>query len=123
MLSKNDGDKDNFIKKEEIPEDMLFFERPEIRDVQHPWYLRGFFGWFDKNEDSLINKDEWDTTVEYFHSFYKNGGILTCMDTENGTVLYRERIGASGPYLASPITANGYIYIRTTEHLYAFGQN
>jgi outer membrane protein assembly factor BamB len=40
----------------------------------------------------------------------KEGGILTCMDAEKGTILYRERIGASGPYFASPVAANGYIY-------------
>ena len=41
----------------------------------------------------------------------KNGGILTCMDALNGTVVYRERIGASGPYFASPVAAGDYIYI------------
>ncbi len=93
----------------------------------------------------------------------KNGGIITCVEAESGKVLYRKRLGASGPYLASPIIANGNLYIpsgkgvitvikagkqleilaqndlkekifatpavigntlyvRTTKHLYAFGQ-
>ena len=41
----------------------------------------------------------------------KNGGIITCVDAESGNVLYRERLGASGAYIASPILANGNIYI------------
>jgi len=41
----------------------------------------------------------------------KNGGIITCLEAESGKVLYRERLGASGPYLSSPIAANGNIYI------------
>jgi len=41
----------------------------------------------------------------------KNGGILTCVKAETGRVLYQDRIGATGPYFASPVTANGYIYI------------
>ena len=41
----------------------------------------------------------------------KNGGIITCVDAESGTLRYRERLDASGPYLASPIAANGNIYI------------
>ena len=41
----------------------------------------------------------------------KNGGILTCMDAQNGEILYRENITAKGPYFASPVAANGRIYI------------
>ena len=93
----------------------------------------------------------------------KNGGILTCMDAQNGSIFYQERIGAKGPYYSSPVVADGKlfipsgngtvtvikannkfdilaqndlkedifaspaiigntIYIRTTGHLYAFGQ-
>ncbi|MBN2088869.1 PQQ-binding-like beta-propeller repeat protein [candidate division KSB1 bacterium] len=40
----------------------------------------------------------------------KNGGILTCMDASKGTVVFRNRVGAAGPYFASPIAANNYIY-------------
>jgi len=40
----------------------------------------------------------------------KEGGILTCMDAKEGKILYRERIGAAGPYFASPVAANGCIY-------------
>ena len=39
-----------------------------------------------------------------------DGGILTCMNAENGEILYRERIGAPGSFIASPVEANGYIY-------------
>ena len=41
----------------------------------------------------------------------KNGGALTCMNAETGIKFYGERIGASGAYFASPVAANGYIYI------------
>jgi len=50
--------------------------------------------------------------------FYKNraymikdGGFITCVDPENGNVLYQTRIGNPGPYMASPIAANGLLYI------------
>ncbi len=53
------------------------------------------------------------TPVYYEGCVYmiKNGGIITCLEAESGEVLYRERLGASGTYLASPIIANGNIYI------------
>ena len=41
----------------------------------------------------------------------KNGGILSCMDAKTGKLLYRERLGAAGPYFSSPIAAHGRIYI------------
>jgi len=40
----------------------------------------------------------------------KNGGILSCVDALDGTLYYRERLGASGAYIASPVEANGIIY-------------
>jgi len=41
----------------------------------------------------------------------KNGGLVSCMNAESGKLLYRERLGAFGPYYSSPITAHGRIYI------------
>ena len=41
----------------------------------------------------------------------KNGGIVSCMDADSGKLLYRERLGATGPYYSSPICADGRIYI------------
>jgi outer membrane protein assembly factor BamB len=45
----------------------------------------------------------------------KNGGVITCVDAQKGTVLYRERLGASGPYYSSPITAGGRIYTASSK--------
>ncbi len=39
-----------------------------------------------------------------------NGGLVTCMNTETGEVIYREKLDAPGAYLASPLLANGHIY-------------
>ena len=40
----------------------------------------------------------------------KDGGIVTCVDPESGKVIYTIRIGNPGPYIASPVAANGFIY-------------
>ena len=39
-----------------------------------------------------------------------NGGFVTCMNSQTGEVIYREKLGASGAYLASPLLAGGNIY-------------
>jgi len=40
----------------------------------------------------------------------KNGGTATCVDVQNGEVMYTEKLNAAGSYLASPLLANGFIY-------------
>jgi outer membrane protein assembly factor BamB len=39
-----------------------------------------------------------------------NGGTLSCINAKTGKVVFRERLGTPGPYLASPLYANGFIY-------------
>jgi outer membrane protein assembly factor BamB len=41
----------------------------------------------------------------------KNGGIVSCHDAETGELIYRESLEASGPYYASPVSAQGRIYL------------
>jgi len=40
----------------------------------------------------------------------RSGGILSCFNAENGELMYREKLGAGGAYLASPVAVNGRIY-------------
>lgn len=44
--------------------------------------------------------------------FVKNGGILSCIDLQNGTLVYRIRTKGKGTHYASPIIVN--------EHLFSF---
>lgn len=94
----------------------------------------------------------------------RDGGLLTCLHAPTGNELFRERIGAAGQYVASPIAAGdkvlaasvrgvvtvieagdklkvlasndlgekifatpavagNIIYLRTVDHLYAFGES
>src|SRR5262249_29421620 len=43
--------------------------------------------------------------------YIKNGGILTCRNPGTGTAIYEERVGAEGGYFASPVAADGRIYV------------
>ena len=43
--------------------------------------------------------------------YVRNGGILTCLETTTGRIVYRERLGAPGPYYSSPIAAGGRLFI------------
>jgi outer membrane protein assembly factor BamB len=61
----------------------------------------------------IDNIPEVPTPIYYKNRLFmvKDGGILTCVNSESGNVLYTTRIGNPGPYVASPVAANGFIYI------------
>lgn len=41
----------------------------------------------------------------------RDGGILSCVNAATGQVVYRERLGAPGQYMASPVLANDHLYL------------
>jgi outer membrane protein assembly factor BamB len=45
----------------------------------------------------------------------RNGGTLAAVDTATGKQLYRGRLGGTGQYSASPVAANGHIYLLSDE--------
>jgi outer membrane protein assembly factor BamB len=48
----------------------------------------------------------------------RNGGFASCIEAKTGKVLYQDkRIGAEGQYYASPVAADGKIYVASTTGL------
>ena len=45
----------------------------------------------------------------------RDGGLLTCLEASTGKELFRERIGATGQYIASPIAAGDKIVVASTR--------
>jgi outer membrane protein assembly factor BamB len=45
----------------------------------------------------------------------KNGGIASCLEARTGAVRFQERLGAGGPYYASPVVGDGKIYAASAE--------
>lgn len=41
----------------------------------------------------------------------KNGGMATCVDAASGRLVWQGRVGTRGPHYASPVTADGKIYV------------
>jgi outer membrane protein assembly factor BamB len=41
----------------------------------------------------------------------KDGGFITCIDPGTGKIIYQTRIGNPGAYFATPVAANGIIYL------------
>ena len=45
----------------------------------------------------------------------RNGGLLAAVNATDGKLLYRERINAPGQYSASPIGANGHVFLSSNR--------
>lgn len=45
----------------------------------------------------------------------RDGGLLTCLEASTGKELFRERIGASGQYIASPIVAGDKVVVASVR--------
>jgi outer membrane protein assembly factor BamB len=53
------------------------------------------------------------TPLCYQHKLFlvRDGGLLQCLDAASGSVLYEDRVGEGGGYSASPIGADGRVYL------------
>jgi len=45
----------------------------------------------------------------------RNGGTLAAVDPDKGKLTYRGRLGGTGQYSASPVAANGHLYLLSDE--------
>jgi outer membrane protein assembly factor BamB len=45
----------------------------------------------------------------------RNGGILSCFDAATGKQIFRARVGAPGPYYASPVLADGKLFVASGD--------
>jgi outer membrane protein assembly factor BamB len=57
------------------------------------------------------------TPLEYRGRVYvvTAGGIVTCVDSKTGKVIYRGRVNAPGAYFASPVAAGGKVFVASAE--------
>ena len=43
------------------------------------------------------------------------GGVVTCVESKTGKVIYRGRVNAPGAYFASPVAAGGKVFVASAE--------
>ena len=116
MFDWRDRDKDGFWTKEEFSSDMrvgrgqpnLAAIRPggqgDITESHVSWNLRRGI-------------PEIPSPVFHAGRLYlvRSGGSLSCVRSDTGEVIYRERLGASGQYSASPVIANDQVYFFSSK--------
>lgn len=114
MIRFNDLDQDNAMSRtelEEVVKSMNFNVRSSIQAIAPG-------GSADVTSEKVVWKFERAIPEMPSPLFYKdkvymvtNGGVVTCLDAITGSPLFRERMGATGIYCASPIAANDRLYV------------
>jgi len=157
LVQKSDSDKNGRISILELPDDIMLFQRTEIKEIKGTIApLKEFLWMFDNNNDQEFGREEWEGLLlmkEFYETppgliainseskgqlsdsallwtvtkhipeipspiFYKNrvyiianGGFVTCINPETGNLIYQARVGNPGAYFASPVAANGLLYL------------
>jgi len=107
-----DKNKDGFITKEEFTSNMSVGRgRPSLAAIRPG-------GTGDVTESHVswnLHTGIPEIPSPLFHSgrlyLVRDGGILSCVNAATGEVVYRERLGATGQYIASPVIANDHVYL------------
>jgi len=112
IFNWRDRDKDGFWTKEEFSTDMRVGRgKPNLAAIRSG-------GRGDITESHVqwnLRRGIPEIPSPVFHAgrlyLVRSGGTLSCVHADNGEVIYRERLGASGQYSASPVIANDHIYL------------
>jgi outer membrane protein assembly factor BamB len=112
LFDWRDKNKDGFWTKDEFTADMsVGHGRPFLAAIRP----RGSGDITDSHVTWSLRSGIPEIPSPLFHAgllyLVRDGGILSCVEAGTGTVLYRERVGAAGQYMASPVIANGHLYL------------
>ena len=112
IFDLRDKNHDGFWTKEEFTADMTVGQgRPNLAAIRPGGtgdITESHVGWNLRNGIPEI-----PSPVFYSGRLYlvRDGGTLSCVRASTGEVVYRERLGAAGQYMASPVIANDYLYL------------
>ena len=114
IFSSLDRDQDSFVTEKEYTEFSAVLDQADygifaLRPPASGELTTNSVAWKHKKGVASVS-----SPLFYHGRVYvaQDGGRLTCFDAKSGDKHYeQERLGADGGYYASPIAANGYIYL------------
>ena len=112
IFANMDKDKDGYVSRDELianlsfrrGKPMLIAVRPggrgDVTDTHVAWQL---------------NRSIPEVPSPLFHQdriyMVRSGGLLTCVNAATGRIVYDQRLEGAGQYSASPVIANGHLYL------------
>ncbi|MFO8015102.1 MAG: PQQ-binding-like beta-propeller repeat protein [Phycisphaerae bacterium] len=116
MFARIDKDKDGFWTREEFLASLSFRRaKPTLMAVRPG----GQGDVVDTHVAWQLHREIPEIPSPVFHEnriyLVRNGGHLAAVDAADGRVLYSQRLGAPGQYSASPVVANGHLYLASSR--------
>ena len=114
-LLKNDKDGNGTINRDEMPESLNVFGRPETPDVPGATYsVKAAFPRFDTNKDGELQKEEWEAGLKVISSLKIEHGLLAVKRGGSGDVtathvIWKEK--TSIPEVPTPLAYQNRIYM------------
>lgn len=112
LFDGRDGNRDGFWTKEEFTDDMsVGYGRPNLMAIRPGG--RGDISESHVNWSLQRGIPEIPSPIFHEGRLYlvRDGGLLSCVRADSGELVYRERLGASGQYKASPVIAGHHLYL------------
>ena len=115
VLFDMDKNGDKLISKDEIPDDLMFFTRPEITDIDNTQVqVKKMFNGIDADKNGLINEEEWMGQYNFMNNVVDDFGIMAIPlglkgNLSNKDVLWMEF--EKNPEVPSPVAYNDCIYM------------
>lgn len=113
FFDNQDTNKDGKLTREEWDANMKMMSGGENRAVAIKPGSKGDVTWSYTKQLPYVS-----SPLVYRGRLYilKDGPLMTCLDAKNGKVIYEaERVKAGPQYYASPVAANGHIYIAALD--------
>ena len=112
IFNWRDKNQDGYWTREEFVEDMEVGRgRPNLAAIRPG----GQGNATDSHVDWTLRRGIPEIPSPIYHAGYlylvRDGGFLRCVRADDGEVMYRERLGTIGQYAASPVIANGRLYL------------
>lgn len=115
FLEDFDLDQNERITVEEIPDDMLIFNRPD-NDIEDAvsLYLKGFFKQIDTDKNDTINNEEWTSTYNWAIEYVEDVGMLAIKPEKQGELTWEDVLWnelSKSPEVPSPVACNDCVYM------------
>jgi len=114
-----DSNHDGLIQKDELPDTLYVFNRPEYRNFEETPFInrsaKSGYRTIDKDKNGSVDKAEWDRAIKWFTGkYYHDAGLIAINPTVLGeltidNVIWREL--EKVPECPSPLYCNNNIYL------------
>jgi hypothetical protein len=115
FLADHDRDGNHLITRDEISEDLMLMERPEISDMEqtsHP--VVNFYNWMDSDKNDTIDANDWQIFADFVGQYVEDVGLLAITPGKQGELTRVDilwNVENKAPEVPSPVAFEDCVYM------------